>query len=65
MSANELKPEKILKLSGSYWETCTLHAGVKLDVFTIISKDRLKGEDVADKLKGDKRGVKMLLNALC
>ncbi|MBW2245855.1 MAG: methyltransferase [Deltaproteobacteria bacterium] len=64
MTAKELKPEKILKLSGSYWETCTLHAGVKLDVFTIISKDRLKGEDVADKLKGDKRGVKMLLNAL-
>jgi len=65
MTAKELKPEKILKLSGSYWETCTLHAGVKLYVFTIIGKDRLKGEDVADKLKGDKRGVKMLLNALC
>ena len=64
MTAKQLKPEKILKLSGSYWETCTLHAGVKLDVFTIIGKDRLKGEDVANKLKGDKRGVRILLNAL-
>jgi SAM-dependent methyltransferase len=64
MTAEELNPEEILKLSGSYWETCTLHAGVKLDVFTIIGKYHLKGADVADKLKSDKRGVKMLLNAL-
>jgi len=64
MTAKELSPDEILKLSGSYWETCTLHAGVKLDVFTIIGKDHLKGEHVADKLKGDKRGVRMLLNAL-
>ena len=64
MTEEKLNPEKILKLSGSYWETCTLHAGVKLDVFTIIGKNHLKGENVADKLKGDKRGVKMLLNAL-
>ena len=64
MADEELNPDKILKLSGSYWETCTLHAGVKLDVFTIIGKDHLRGEDVAVKLNGDKRGVKMLLNAL-
>jgi hypothetical protein len=64
MTAEELNPEKILKLSGSYWETCALHAGVKLDVFTIIGKDHLIGEDVAEKLNGDKRGVKTLLNAL-
>ncbi|MGD9105521.1 MAG: methyltransferase [Desulfobacterales bacterium] len=64
MTAEELNPEKILKLSGSYWETCTLHAGVKLNIFTIIGKDHLKGEDVAEKLNGDKRGVKTLLNAL-
>ena len=64
MTAEELNPDKILQLSGSYWETCTLHAGVKLDVFTIIGNDHLRGEDVADKLNGDKRGVKTLLNAL-
>jgi len=64
MTAEELNPGKILQLSGNYWETCTLHAGVKLDVFTIIGNDHLRGADVADKLNGDKRGVKMLLNAL-
>jgi len=64
MTAEKLNPWKILQLSGSYWETCTLHAGVKLDVFTIIGNDHLRRADVADKLNGDKRGVKMLLNAL-
>lgn len=64
MTEEELNPGKILQLSGSYWETCTLHAGVKLDVFTTIGNDHLRGEDVADKLNGDRRGVKTLLNAL-
>jgi predicted O-methyltransferase YrrM/predicted transcriptional regulator len=64
MAAEELNPGKILKLSGSYWEACALHAGVKLDVFTIIGKDHLTGEDVAKKLNGVKRGVETLLNAL-
>jgi hypothetical protein len=35
MTAEELNPEEILKLSESYWETSTLHAGVKLNVFTM------------------------------
>jgi len=26
---------ELLQLSSSYWNTCTLHAGVKLDVFAI------------------------------
>lgn len=64
MATQELNPGDLLKLSGSYWEPCTLHAGVKLDVFTIIGNDRLSGTDVAQKLGADKRSVEMLLNAL-
>jgi len=64
MTAQELNPGHLLKLSGSYWEPCTLHAGVKLDVFTIIGNDRLASSHVAQKLSADKRGVEMLLNAL-
>ena len=26
----------LLETSGSYWKTCALHAGVKLDLFTAI-----------------------------
>jgi len=64
MATQELNPGHLLKLSGSYWEPCTLHAGVKLDVFTIIGNARLSNKDVAQKLSADKRGVEMLLNAL-
>jgi len=65
MTAQELNPGHLLELSGRYWETCTLHAGVKLDVFSIIGNDGLKSQEVAQKINGDKRAVKMLLNALC
>jgi len=54
----------ILEMSGNCWKSCTLHAGVRLDIFTALSKDQLTSEDVAQKLNGDKRGVTMLLNAL-
>lgn len=64
MTLQELNPGNILKTSGSYWEACTLHAGVKLDVFSIIGNKHLTQKDVADKLHGDQKGVEMLLNAL-
>jgi hypothetical protein len=64
MDTQEWNPGQILELSGYYWKTCTLHAGVKLDVFTVIGKDRLSAEDAAQKLKVDERALGMLLNAL-
>jgi predicted O-methyltransferase YrrM len=41
-----------------------LHAGVKLDIFTVLGSERLTSDDIAQKLNGDQRGVTMLLNAL-
>lgn len=64
MDTQELNPGNLLKTSGNYWEACTLHAGVKLDVFTLIGEKKLSSKRVAEKLNGDKRGVEMLLNAL-
>jgi predicted O-methyltransferase YrrM len=60
----EWTPEMILRLSGDYWKTCALHAGVKLDVFTIIGNDCLSANEIAGRIEGDLRGVAMLLNAL-
>jgi predicted O-methyltransferase YrrM len=57
-------PETILRLSGDYWKTCALHAGVKLDIFTVIGKDCLTAAEIAGRIKGDSRGLTMLLNAL-
>jgi hypothetical protein len=64
MNTEEWNPGQILELSGYYWKTCTLHAGVKLEVFTAIGKERLAAGEVAQQLKADERALAMLLNAL-
>ncbi len=64
MSTREWNEGLLLKLSGGYWETCALHAGVKLDVFTVIGENRLSAGEVAERLGADARAAGMLLNAL-
>jgi SAM-dependent methyltransferase len=53
-----------LEVSGSYWKSCTLHAGVKLGIFTLIGDRSRTDQEIAEGLGGDLRGVTMLLNAL-
>ncbi len=65
MKKNELNPGKLLQLSGSYWQTCTLHAAVKLDIFTIIGTEQLSVHQIAVKMKAPARSLAMLLDALC
>ncbi|OGR10766.1 MAG: SAM-dependent methyltransferase [Desulfobacterales bacterium RIFOXYA12_FULL_46_15] len=57
-------PGTLLEISGSYWRTCTLHTGVKLDIFTAIGPDTLSCDDINKRIKADKRGLPLLLNAL-
>ena len=64
MNTQEWNPGSLLETSGYYWRTCTLHAGVKLDVFTAIGDNQLTIKEIAQKLNADQRGVTMLLNAL-
>ena len=64
MSTEEWNPGKLLGLSGCYWNACTLQAGVKLGIFTILRNRVMSAREVARKLKGDPRAVAMLLNAL-
>jgi len=54
----------LLQVSGAYWQTCTLHTGVKLDIFTQIGMDSLTGDKIADRLGMPPRGVIVLLRAL-
>ncbi|MBA4397766.1 MAG: SAM-dependent methyltransferase, partial [Syntrophus sp. (in: bacteria)] len=63
-TAPEWTSETILGLSGAYWKTCALHAGVKLDIFTVIGNGCLSATEIAGRIMGDLRGVTMLLNAL-
>jgi SAM-dependent methyltransferase len=55
---------ELLQLSGSYWNCCTLHSGVKLDIFTLLTDTALDAPKLAEIIKADERGVEMLLNAL-
>ena len=64
MESINWNPGSLLEMSGYYWKTCTLHAGVKLDIFTIIGSKALSCDEINKKLKVDKRGISMLLNAL-
>ena len=59
-----MNPGELLEISGFYWKTCTLHAAVKLDVFTVIGDSHLTSEQVCQKLNGTHRGVQRLLDAL-
>lgn len=54
----------LIETSGNYWKSCTLHTGVKLDIFTIIGTGSKSSEEIAAEINGDLRGVSALLNAL-
>lgn len=54
----------LLNLSNSYWSTCTLHAGVKLDLFTPLSACSFSASKLAELLECDVRGLTTLLHAL-
>lgn len=57
-------PPELLKISGSYWSACALHAGVKLDLFTPLSAAPATAAELARRLALDERGLSMLLDAL-
>lgn len=54
----------LLKVSGGYWQSCTLHAGIKLDVFTAIDTRAMQPEDVAARIHADPDATSRLLDAL-
>jgi SAM-dependent methyltransferase len=57
-------PGTLLKLSGSYWQACTLHAAVKLDLITQMGSEPIQGSVLAKTLSLDSQGLVTLLNAL-
>jgi hypothetical protein len=64
MSPSEWNPGRLLQISGIYWQTCALHAAVKLGVFSALGLDRLDAGQAADRLGTEERATAMLLNAL-
>lgn len=64
MEKKEWTPATLLEMSGGYWSTCALHAGVKLNVFTPLSAASASAIELAPLLNCDTRGLAMLLDAL-
>jgi SAM-dependent methyltransferase len=64
MNSLDWNPGTLLQASGGYWQACTLHAGVKLDLFSILSKAPKTAAQMADEITADMRGLSMLLDAL-
>jgi predicted O-methyltransferase YrrM len=64
MSSKDWNPGTLLQLSGSYWQAFALHAGVKLDIFSILSRGPKDAVAVASHIQADLRGTRALLNAL-
>jgi len=59
-----MTPAELLKLSGAYWSSCALHAGVKLDLFSQLTEKPLSTAEIARLTASDQRGMGMLLDAL-
>lgn len=64
MEKKEWTPAALLEMSGGYWSTCALHAGVKLNVFTPLSAAPASAVELAPTVGCDTRGLAMLLDAL-
>lgn len=64
MATNDWTIPDLLQLSGGYWSTCALHAGVKLDIFSALDGSPLTAGEVAQQRGSDPRGTAMLLDAL-
>jgi len=54
----------LLSTSSAYWRGCTLQAGVRLAIFSVIHDRHMTLAEVADQIGADLRGTEYLLNAL-
>ncbi|MFH0731240.1 MAG: methyltransferase [Pseudomonadota bacterium] len=55
---------RILETASAYWQVCTLHTGVKLEIFTFLEGKTATAATVAEEIKADAYGTEVLLNAL-
>lgn len=64
MTDDQWNPGSLMEMSGAYWKSCTLHAGVKLGIFTLLGGEALTAKDISQRSHGSYRGFDILLNAL-
>lgn len=64
MNDREWNVGRLMELSGGYWQTCALHAAVKLGLFTKMGEAKCSAADLASRIGADERAMSMLLDAL-
>jgi hypothetical protein len=55
---------RILGTSSAYWRSSTLHAAVKLGIFSVLGEKCLTAAELGEKIGAVERGLGMLLNGL-
>jgi len=55
---------QLLSISSSYWRSSTIHAAVRLEVFSALGSEQLTASEISDRIGAQERGLAMLLNAL-
>ncbi|MCR2018361.1 acetylserotonin O-methyltransferase [Blautia pseudococcoides] len=57
-------PDEIFNISNAYWQSCTLHTAVQLEIFTIVGEKKLSLSEIAERDSLNERSLKMLLDTL-
>ncbi|MDH4067557.1 MAG: methyltransferase [Dehalococcoidia bacterium] len=55
----------VYALEYGVWKATALYAALELDVFTIIANDNHTGDAIVSEARCDRRGMRILLDALC
>ncbi|MDR0239747.1 MAG: methyltransferase domain-containing protein [Deltaproteobacteria bacterium] len=65
MRGQDWNPATLMKASGAYWQSCAIHSGVELGIFTALHNESMTVDALARQLGCDLRGLATLLTALC
>ena len=65
MHRQDWNPATLMKASGAYWQSCAIHSGVELGIFTVLHSGAMTVDSLAQQLGCDLRGLETLLTALC
>ncbi len=64
MKERPLDGQQILDMAAGFQQACLIGAAAELDVFTILSRQDMSAEELADRLGSDRRATAMLLDAV-
>ena len=65
ISKESITPDTIFKMLHGFWITGILKAGIELEIFTKIAYGHKTIDKIAEALESSRRGIRILLNALC